>query len=84
MLGSVKGRCIQFITGVACIAGFALLLFAGVLVVAIPIGLALLFLAFAEARRGVESACALAIGQESLCRRRRSRGPHPADGTGRP
>lgn len=65
-LGSVKGRFIQFVTGVACIAGFALLLFAGVLVVAIPIGLALLFLAFAETRRGVGSACARLLGRSPL------------------
>jgi tellurite resistance protein TerC len=66
VLGSVKGRFIQLVTGAAWIAGFALLVFAGVLVVAIPIGLALLFLAFAETRRGVVNVCSRLLGRNPL------------------
>jgi hypothetical protein len=64
--GSMKDRLIQFITGAFWIAAFALLVLAGVVVVAIPLGLALLFLAFAETRRAVGSAYSRLLGRNPL------------------
>jgi hypothetical protein len=65
-LGSMKDRFIQFATGAVCIARSVLLVLAGVVVVAISLGLALLLLAFAETRRAVGNVCARLLGRNPL------------------
>ncbi len=66
VFASMKDRLTQLITGTALVAGLALLVLAGLAVAAIPIGLALLFLAFAAARRGLGNAWLRLFGRNAL------------------
>jgi hypothetical protein len=66
VFASMKQRLTQLVTGTALVAGFALVVLAGLAVAAIPIGLALLFLAFAAARWGLGNAWSRLFGRNAL------------------
>jgi len=64
--GSMKSRFTQLATGTALAAGLTLVVVAGFVVAAIPVGLAFLFLGVAAARRGLGNACSRLFGRSSL------------------
>jgi len=66
LFGRLKNRLTQLVTGTALAAGLTLVVVAGLAVAAIPIGLALLFLAFAAARRGLGNAWSRSFGRNAL------------------
>ena len=55
--------------GTVLLVGIALVVLTGLVVAAIPVGLALLFIAFAEARRWLGNACSRLFGLNSLPRK---------------
>lgn len=69
VFGSLKARLTQLVTGTALVAGLTLVVLAGLVVAAIPVGLALLFIAFAQARRWLGNACSRLLGRHSLPRK---------------
>jgi biotin transporter BioY len=66
LAGAIKDRLTQVLTGATLAAGLALVVLAGIVVAAIAIGLVLLFIAFAGARRGLGDAGSRLSGGNSL------------------
>ena len=64
-LATIK-RLIQLARESGLVAGFVLMVVAGLVVVAIPVGLALVFLALTAMRRGLGNACARLLGRSEL------------------